>query len=1614
MTSNLAAAPIPRLAPRANWPLSPAQRGAWMREQIHPDNLFYNVFRTLRLSGPLDADRLRAALQAIVDRHDVLRATFAVRDGEPVQSFAPLTLAVALEDLSALDPAAAASEIARRVGAVARAPFDLASGPLLRARLLRAGTDEHLLVVALHHIVVDGVSILRAVTEILATYHGRPVAPPEIQYQDFAVWQQGRLESGALEPLATYWLERLGGTPPLLELPADRPRPATPSYEGASRVVHLRPDLVQALKALREARSTTLFRTLLAAFKVLMHRLTGETDIVVGSPLSGRTHPQIKEMIGFFVNTPALRTDLSGDPTFLEALARVHETASGAIEHQDFPFAEVIERLNPNRDLSRLPLYSVVFTQEPLAPSRRIGDLLVSQGESVLDVAPFDLTVAETEMDGGVRLVFKYSRDLFDGRTIERLAACFERLLESIAATPEAPVGDLEILPAAERARLLVDFNRTAAPAPAEIAARSFPAVFAWRVATHPEAVAAVCGEQRVSYADLGARAARVARWLRRRGARREVRVGVFGERGIGMLATIAGILEAAAAWVPLEPAHPDVRLAAMLRDSGLRFLATERRLVARSLALTAGPTPPPQILCWDAPLDGDEAEPARLAGLPTAATTEDDAAAEPASGKELACVFFTSGSTGTPKGAMVARAGMTNHLWAKVALLGLGPASVVAQNASHGFDISVWQMLAPLLAGGRVLLIDDDTAADPAGLLACLERHGATVLETVPTLLAELLAAAGETTSLLALTFLISNAETLPVALCRRWFERFPAVPLVNTYGATECSDDTTHQVFVAPPPAAAARVSVGRPIPGLRLYVVDRRLRPVPEGCPGQIAMAGVGVGRGYLGSPDKTAAAFLPDPFGPPGERLYLSGDLGRWTAAGEIDLLGRLDNQLKVRGHRVELGEVEAALARHPTVRQAAVVARPDGRGGNRLLAYLVADSAPAAADLHAFLAQTLPRPMLPERFVQLAALPLNRNGKVDRAALPEPAGGDAPLPDGYTAPRNHLETVVAGLWQSVLGIDRVGVHDDFFALGGHSLRAIQLAARMKTHLGGEMTVRDLFLTPTVAGLAAAAADRGVAATPRVASDPTPPVIARLPDRPHYPLSIAQTVQWFAAQMTDRGSRGEQKPAEIVTLEGPVDRPALRAAIRLLIDRHEALRTAFFEAAGEPVQAIRAAVEPGCPEVDLSHLDAARRQDQIGRLLDEAARPFDLAAPPLLRVRLLRLDGERHLLLLNAPHIVSDGWSEQLLLRDLAASYNAFRARLAPPAAPQRRRLVDAAAWQRAQMQTPSYTAQRDFWLAKFRASAPALTLPLRLPGQPPEPRAAATSWALTTAPVLTTAPEAAAATLVLAPDLALRVARLAAARGATHFMVLMTAFKALLARWTGQTDLVVGSVLACRSHPDLESLVGVFINTLALRSDHSGNPDFATMLERVRRTTLEAIAHQDYPFHSWLEILRRERRDSAYLPFSALFVLHQKPALATFDGLTAGYLLHHEITGEAPAAGGMVPGGAGEPLLRLDAIESRGTLQVMLSAGSGGPGAAALAWLLRGLRAILDQVARRPEALLAELRLAEGAGGAEGDETESASDDEPRQVFATVHLADGDLEELFGEAAGTRS
>jgi amino acid adenylation domain-containing protein len=1018
---------IERHPRRDRGPLSFGQQRVWFMHQFTPRSPALNEHVVLRMTGPLDQAALTSSLDAVVARHDALRTRFVAVDGQPVQVVdepSPVTIPVSAND---------------DVEALVRVPFDLTTGPLLRPHLVRTGPDEHLFVLVVHHIVIDGWSLGVLAREVLNGYRGDP-APPElpVQYLDFARWQ--RVEDRTTAEDLAYWRGALDGAPALLELPTDRARPAEQTTAGSELEFRLPVDVT----ALCDRTDTTPFMVLLAAFQVLMSRYSGRLDICVGSPIANRVRPEVEDLIGFFVNTLVLRTDLTGDPGFAAVLDRVRTTTLGAFDHQALPFEQLVEHLRPERDASHPPLFQVMFIlQNAPMPALAVADLAVAAVPVHNGTAKYDLTLELTpEPTGGYTGRIEYNTDLFDAGRIERLAGHLTVLLDAVLADPERSVAEIDIRTPLER-RQIASWSRGVHPAaPADVLVHR---VIEERAGRAPKRIAARHGDQVISYGELNRRANRAARALRERGVGPEDLVAVLANRGIDFLTTVLAILKSGAAYLPLDPNQPADRLTRVVRSSGSALVLADR------------PHPGAQD----------------LAALLAEPGLESDLDVEPRSAG-LAYVLYTSGSTGAPKGAMVEHHGMLNHIAAKLRDLDITESDVVAQNGPQSFDVSVWQMLAALTVGAAVEIFTDDVAHDPARLLAEVERRGVSVLQVVPAVLRGLIdeaAALGAgRPGLVGLRWMVPTGDALMAALSREWFGLYPHVPLLNTYGSTECSDDQCHIAItsaadlVDSPPI----VSIGSPIGGITAHVLDHRLRRLPIGVPGELFTGDIGVGRGYLGDPRRTAEVFLPDPFSAtPGARLYRTRDQVRLLADGTIEFLGRTDHLVKVRGFRIELGEIESALVRHPAVREAVVVARADGSGEKRLAAYVVPDL--PDEDLRSFLRGHLPEYMVPGTVTGLDVFPLNTNGKVDRKALPEPPA--ATPAEAHVEPRSPSEKAVADIWRRVLGVDRVGVHDRFFDLGGHSLLATRVLARVRQSFDVDIPLRFVFEFDSVADLAA---------------------------------------------------------------------------------------------------------------------------------------------------------------------------------------------------------------------------------------------------------------------------------------------------------------------------------------------------------------------------------------------------------------------------------------------------------------------------------------------------------------------------------------------------------------
>jgi len=1067
-------------------PLSFAQQRLWFIDQLAPGNLFYNLPAAVRLTGRLDSAALSRALDEIVRRHETLRTTFRTVAGQPVQVIAPAhPLSLTVIDLAGQpDPEAEAQRLARDL---ARQPFDLAAGPLLRARLFRLGEADHVAVLVLHHIIADAWSMGVLVRELAALYAafaaGRPSPLPDlpIQYADFARWQRNWLQGDVLEKHVAYWRKQLAGLPPLLELPTDRPRPAVQTYHGASERLELPGELVARLRTLGRQEGATLFMTLLAAYQVLLGRYSGQDDVAVGAAIASRGRAEIEPLIGFFVNMLVMRGDLAGAPTFRELLQRTRETTLGAYAHQDIPFETLVEALQPGRDLSHTPFFQAAFTlQNTPFQALELPGLTMSPLATETGAAQYDLLLSLDETPRGLSGALTYNTDLFDTATARRLVGHFLVLLDAVAGDPDRPITHLPLLTEAERQQMLVDWNRTDAPTPSDRGAHQ---LFEARAAEQPDAIALIFEDQTLTYAELNRRADRLARHLLGRGLPPETIVGLCAERSLEMVVGLLAIWKAGGAYLPLDPHYPAERLAFMLQDSGAPLLLTTAALAPRL------PHSAAQVICLDT--DWDSGTPASVADLQSQVTPD-----------SLAYVIYTSGSTGQPKGTLLRHRGLCNLAEAQRIQFDIQPGVRVLQFAPLSFDASVWETVMALCNGGTLVLARQ--AAIAGDLIGVLRAARVNVVTLPPSVLSVL-----DPAGLPDLRVVVSAGEACSREIVARWA---PGRRFVNAYGPTEttvCASWTVcHPADPRPP-------SIGRPIANVQLYLLDRNLQPVPVGVPGELVIGGVGVARGYLNRPELTAEKFIPFPFPLPGGsagdpgRLYRTGDLCRFRPDGEVEFLGRLDQQVKVRGFRIELGEIEAALRALPGVQDAVALARDDRPGDKRLVAYLILaedsrrttdDSEPASAarlpsavldELRDRLRARLPDYMVPSAFVRLEAFPLSPSGKVDRRALPAPDLADS-VRAAYVAPRTETERRLAAICADLLGLERVGVDDSFFELGGHSLLATQLVSRVRAQFQVELPLRSLFEHPTVAGLAEV-----IDQSPRTDPDRQPPAITARP-------------------------------------------------------------------------------------------------------------------------------------------------------------------------------------------------------------------------------------------------------------------------------------------------------------------------------------------------------------------------------------------------------------------------------------------------------------------------------------------------------------------------------------
>nr|BFD94145.1 non-ribosomal peptide synthetase [Kitasatospora sp. Xyl93] len=1422
-------------------PLSFAQRRLWFIGQLDGPSARYNLPVVLRLTGRVDGVALNAALRDVIGRHEVLRTLYAVADGEPHQHILgsdeldwDLTLAeVAPEELD------------EAVAAAAQYAFDLSREIPVRAALYSTGPEEHTLVLTVHHIAGDGWSLRVLARDLSAAYGARLAGrapewePLPVQYADYALWQRELLgdeddPESRLARQVAYWRGALADVPEELALPTDHPRPAVGSYRGHRVPLEVPADVHAGLAELALAEGVTPFTVLRAALAVLLSRLGAGTDVPIGSAVAGRADSALDDLIGFFVNTLVIRTDLTGDPSFRELLARTQETALAAFEHQDVPFEKLVEELAPARSMARHPLFQVVLNlQNNAAAVLELAGLRVEVAGAGIHGAKFDLevdcweTFDATGRPAGLRGSLTVAADLFEEASVGPLAGRLVRVLSQLVADPSAPVSGVEVLDAAERARVLGEW---AGGRPAEPAA-FLPELFAAQVARTPEATAVVFGDEALSYAELDARTNRVARRLVGAGAGAGAVVGVCLERGADLVVALLAVLKAGAAYLPLDPEYPAERLTYVLADAAPVCVLTSEECAP---ALPEGVA---RLLVADpSAADPSGAEPD--GAPPVAAVRAQDAA----------YVIHTSGSTGRPKGVVVPHAALAAHLRGAAERVPLAAGDRLVAVTTVSFDIAALELFLPLLSGGTVVVAPRDVVRDPAALLELVVSSGATVVQGVPSLWRGVLEAGAWPADVRMLV----GGEALPGELAARMAAT--GAPVVNVYGPTEVTVWAT-----SAPVTGEGPVLVGRPFADVRAHVLDERLRPVAPGVAGELYLSGAQVALGYLGRPGLTAERFVASPYGP-GERMYRTGDLARWTRDGQLECLGRADDQVKVRGFRIEPGEIEAVLTAHDTVAQTAVIAREDVPGDVRLVAYVVARAGATVdgARLRAHAGQSLPPYMVPSAVVALDALPLTANGKLDRKALPAP--GQTAAADGR-GPATVQEELLRGVFAQVLGLAEaaVGIDEDFFALGGHSLLATRLISRIRAVLGVEVPLRTLFETPTVAGLAARLVDADTARLELTAGE--------RPER--VPLSFAQRRMWFIGQL--EGPSATYNIPVALRLTGDLDRQALHAALRDTLARHELLRTVFAVGEdGEPWQRIVPVEELdwelSVVEVAPEGLDAA--------VAGAAGHLFDLSAEVPIRAWLFSTAPDEHALVVVVHHIAADGWSWAPLAADVSRAYAARSAGRAPQWAPLPVQYADYALWQRellGETGDPESLAERqmDYWRGALAGVPEELALPVD------HVRPAVASNRGHEVPVAVPA--------VLHAELA-RVAR---AEGVTMFMVLQSALAVLLSRLGAGTDVPIGAANAGRTDAALDDLVGFFVNTLVVRADLSGDPTFREVLGRVRERSLEAFAHQDVPFERLVEELAPARSMGRHPLFQTVFTMqNNEHAVVELPGVQA--------------------------------------------------------------------------------------------------------------------------------
>ncbi|MEH2311070.1 MAG: amino acid adenylation domain-containing protein [Nostoc sp.] len=1427
--------------------LSFSQERLWFIQQLQPDSSAYNVSLAFRLQGLLNISALEDSLNEIIQRHEVLQTTFLASENQPVQVISPnLNLTLPVVDLQELSERERETQVLQLVKNEVEQPFDLEQGSLLRFSLVQLRENEYVLLLSVHHIVFDGWSEgvlwreLTALYTAFSTGKPSPLSKLPIQYADFAVWQRQWLQGQVIDTQLDYWKQQLAGSPPLLELPTDRVRSPIQTNRGGIKRFQLDEYLTQKLKSLSEKSGATLFMTLLTSFVILLSRYSNQEDILVGSPIANRNRSEIESLIGFFVNILVLRTDVSLNPSFWELLQRVRQTAMKAYSHQDVPFEKVVEALQPERNLSYSPLFQVMFILQNTPPGKlELPGLSLTRLEIENSTAKYDLTLSMIESEQGLSGSLEYNSYLFEQATITRMIGHFVSLLEGIVTNPHESISQLPLLTTTEKQQLLVEWNNTQADYPGD---KCIYQLFEEQVERTPDAVAVVFENQQLTYQQLNCRANQLAHYLGSLGVKPDTLIGICVERSLEMVVGILGILKAGGAYVPLDPEYPQERFSFMLQDADVSILLTQQKLLKRLQNHQA------ESIC----LDTDWQSISR---------SDQDNLITNLKATNLAYVIYTSGSTGQPKGVALNQLALNNLILWQLKNNPISSGAKTLQFAPISFDVSFQEMFSTWYSGGTLFLITEELRRDPVALLGFLQEKAVERL-FVPFVALQQLAEVAISREFFHshLREIVTAGEQLQITpAISQWFSRLDNCTLHNHYGPSEShvisTFTLTNSVDTWPllPP-------IGRPISNTQIYILDKYLQPVPVGVPGELYIGGVSLARGYLNRPQLTQDKFILNPFDETGEgKLYKTGDLARYLPDGNIEYLGRIDNQVKIRGFRIELGEIETVLNQHGDVQVSTVIVREDHPGqtctersrSKQLVAYIVPQKEviPTISELRQFMKAKLPDYMIPSAFVILEALPLTPSGKVNRRALPAP---DllSEIADQFVAPRNPTEEKLALIWSQVLKLEKVGIHNNFFELGGHSLIATQVMSRLPEAFGISLPLRSLFESPTIAQLSEV-----ILRELKTGSSLMLPAILPVSTRQNIPLSWAQERLWFLHHL--EGESGAYTMPFAMRLVGNLNIKALEQAVEAMVRRHEVLRTRFEIKHDKPIQVIAPDIAITLPVVDLQNVaDPWKQVEQLA--IKEAYKPFDLAKDPVLRVKMWQVATDEYVLLIAIHHIAADGWSIGVLNRELSAHYQAITTGSAVELLELSVQYADFTLWQRQWLTTQVLEPQLSYWKQQLAAAPPLLELPTD------RPRPAIQTF------------RGGTERFQLDALLTSRLRQLSHKSGTTLFMTLLTGFVVLMSRYSGQTDLVVGSPIANRNRKEIEGLIGFFVNTLALRFDLSPQLTLKALLEQVRQVTQNAYDHQDLPFEMLVEELQLERNLDRNPLVQVMFALQNAP------------------------------------------------------------------------------------------------------------------------------------------